>query len=270
MIDYFVSGLLVRSTQIVVNAAVWIIIGCFLASVFRTMLGPVKTRMIFGQGTRYGRLVGWFAGMLLPVCSLGVIPIVRELHRAGVKGGTIVAFGLTAPLFNPISFLYGLTMSDPVSILVFAFAAMVIVTALGLLWDYCFAHERLPEEAGFEATFGLRRSVALIQNTCRVLISPVALFILLGIAGSVLLAVAVPKGAMQAEAEPDKLYAPALMAFFMTPTYTTPIQAMGQIGSMFQHGNSIGAAFSLLILGAGANLGLLCWFVFAFGIKRGA
>jgi len=232
------------------------------------MLGPVKTRLLFGQGTRYGLLIGWFAGMLLPVCSLGVIPIVREMHRSGVKGGTIVAFGLTAPLFNPMSFLYGLTMSDPISILVFTFAAMVIVSLLGLVWDYFFSKDPLPDEPAFETTFGFRRSVALIQNTCQALISPAAAFILIGIAGSVMLAVLVPKGAMQAEAEPDKIYAPALMALFMTPTYATPVQAMGQIGSMFQHGNSIGAAFALLILGAGANLGLLFWFFIAFGMKR--
>ncbi len=268
MIDYYLSGALLRVTQTVVNAAVWIVIGCFIAGIFRTMLGPVKTRMLFGQGTRYGLLIGWFAGMLLPVCSLGVIPIVREMHRAGVKGGTIVAFGLTAPLFNPMSFLYGLTMSDPISILVFTFAAMVIVSLLGLVWDYFFTSESFSEEPTFEPAFGFRRSVALIQNTSQVLISPTAVFILLGIAGSVLLAVLVPKGAMQAEAEPDRIYAPALMAFFMTPTYSTPVQAMGQIGTMFQHGNSIGAAFALLILGAGVNLGLLLWFVFAFGVKR--
>jgi hypothetical protein len=43
---------------------------------------------------------------------------------------------------------------------------------------------------------------------------------------------------------------------------------MSQIGSMFQHGNSIGAAFSLLIFGAGINLGILLCFFHLFGPKR--
>lgn len=268
MIDYYFSGAMIRATQIFVNAAVWIVIGCFIASIFRTMLGEAKTRALFGGETRFGILIGWIAGMLLPVCSLGVIPIVRELHRSGVKGGTIVAFGLTAPLFNPMSFLYGLTMSDPIAILVFTFAALVIVSMLGWIWNLCFPEASPIEKDNFKATHGLRRSVALVDNTCRSLTSPAAIYILLGIFFSVLITVAVPKGAMQAEAEPDKVYAPALMAMFMTPVYATPVQAMSQIGSMIQHGNSIGAAFSLLILGAGTNIGLLIWFVVAFGFKR--
>ena len=268
MIDYYLSGVVLRSTQVIVDSAIWIAVGCFIASVFRTMLGPEKTRALFGTGTPFGLVLGWLFGMLLPVCSLGVIPIVREMHRSGVKGGTIVSFGLTAPLFNPMSFLYGLTMADPVAILVFTFAAFIIVSLLGLLWDIWFPQPIDAREDAFEAAFGLRRSIALIHNTCRSLISPTIAFILIGVICSVMLTVSVPKGAMQAEAEPDKIYAPALMAFFMTPIYATPVQAMGQIGSMVQHGNSIGAAFSLLILGAGTNLGLLLWFVVAFGYKR--
>jgi hypothetical protein len=58
------------------------------------------------------------------------------------------------------------------------------------------------------------------------------------------------------------------MACYVTPVYSTPLLAMSQIGGMFQHGNSVGAAFSLLILGAGVNIGLLCWFGSAFGIRR--
>ena len=64
------------------------------------------TRRLFGRGVR-GAVRGWAIGMVLPVCSLGVIPVARELRRGGVPGGTVLAFVLTAPLLNPISFLYG-------------------------------------------------------------------------------------------------------------------------------------------------------------------
>jgi hypothetical protein len=37
---------------------------------------------------------------------------------------------------------------------------------------------------------------------------------------------------------------------------------------MFQHGNSVGAAFALLVLGAGANLGLACWMARNYGVRR--
>jgi hypothetical protein len=43
---------------------------------------------------------------------------------------------------------------------------------------------------------------------------------------------------------------------------------MGQLGSMFQHGNSIGAAFILLTFGAGMNLGLMAWMWLNYGWRR--
>ena len=117
MFEYFAAGGGLRLFQTVVYASMWIVIGCFVAAIFRRMLGPEKVKQIFANDTRFGLVAGWLIGMLLPVCSLGVIPIVRELHRCGINRGTIVAFGLTAPLFNPMSVLYGLTLSDPIAIL---------------------------------------------------------------------------------------------------------------------------------------------------------
>ena len=138
VIEYYLTGASVRGTQVLVDAAIWIAVGCLVAAIFRNW-GPEQTRSVFGDQTRFGLLIGWLLGMLLPVCSLGVIPVVRELHRAGVKGGTIIAFGLTAPLFNPMSVLYGLTLSDPIAILSFSFCALLIVSCLGFLWDPFFS-----------------------------------------------------------------------------------------------------------------------------------
>ncbi len=50
-------------------------------------------------------------------------------------------------------------------------------------------------------------------------------------------------------------YAPLAMVGVAIPAYATPLVAMSQLGSMFQHANSVGAAFVLLTLGAGINLG---------------
>jgi len=45
---------------------------------------------------------------------------------------------------------------------------------------------------------------------------------------------------------------------------------MVQLASMFQHGNSVGAAFALLVLGAGANIGLVVWMIRMYGLRRSA
>jgi uncharacterized membrane protein YraQ (UPF0718 family) len=268
MLEYYGSAAALRLLQIIVYSSLWIVIGCFIAAVFRRMVGPAAVRRLFGDHTSFGLIAGWLIGMLLPVCSLGVIPIIRELHRAGVKRGTIVAFGLTAPLFNPMSVLYGLTLSDPIAILTFSLCAMVIVSLIGFVWNKIVGVVDAKEIVDSAPTYGVKRIVSVFDSASRELIGPTLGYLVIGIVASVLLAVFLPHGYLQNQVERDNLLAPIVVAAVATPIYSTPLLAMSQIGGMFQHGNSIGAAFSLLVLGAGINIGLLVWFVRTYGFKR--
>jgi hypothetical protein len=65
----------------------------------------------------------------------------------------------------------------------------------------------------------------------------------------------------------DKL-SPLLMAAIAVPLYTSPLPGMMKLGLMFEHGNSIGAAFVLFALGIGTSLGTLAWLFADFGWKR--
>ncbi len=58
------------------------------------------------------------------------------------------------------------------------------------------------------------------------------------------------------------------MTAMAIPVYATPMLAMAQLGMMFQHANSIGAAFVLLVLGAGMNIGLVAWIYKEYGFRR--
>ena len=66
----------------------------------------------------------------------------------------------------------------------------------------------------------------------------------------------------------DNPWSPLVMTGIAIPAYATPMTAMGQLGSMFQHGNSIGAAFILLAFGAGMNLGLMAWMWLNYGWRK--
>ena len=85
----------------------------------------------------------------------------------------------------------------------------------------------------------------------------------------VALSVALPHGSLMATMEHTNRFAPLQMTLVAIPAYTPPLLAMSQIGSMFQHANSVGAAFVLLTLGAGINLGLMTWVFRNYGIARG-
>jgi uncharacterized membrane protein YraQ (UPF0718 family) len=268
MIEMVLSGAVLRVFQALLQAFPTIIVGLLVAGVFRRLLGYSATRRLFG-GTSWRAIPqAWALGMLLPVCSLGVIPVIREMRRAGVSGGAILAFALTAPLFNPISILYGLTLADPIVIFAFSACSLLVVTVVGVAWDRLYpgtdrATPELPPVA-----VGYKRMIAVAVAGLREMgggsIAPIAI----GLAGVALLAAVLPHGMLQSSAEGGDPWAPLMMTIVAIPAYATPITAMSQVASMFQHGNSVGAAFSLLVFGAGANLGIVAWMASNYGWRR--
>lgn len=259
-----------RFLQALFQASPTILVGLFVAGVLRRLLGPANTRRLFGDDSWRSLLQAWLIGMLLPVCSLGVIPVVREMRRAGVPGGTILAFALAAPLFNPLSLLYGLTLSEPFVILAFAACSLAIVTATGLAWDRLFPGTAAEEPAPASVPFGLKRLLSILVVGWRELAGPSLWYMGAGLLGVALLAACLPPGSLQRSMNYDNPWAPVTMTVVALPAYATPMIAMSQLGSMFQHGNSIGAAFALLTLGAGMNVGLLAWMIHSYGWKRSA
>jgi hypothetical protein len=111
--------------------------------------------------------------------------------------------------------------------------------------------------------------VAIAVVAAREISGPSLGYIAIGLLGVGLLSTVLPEGSLQSTMEHTNPYAPLAMAAVAIPAYASPMTAMAQLGSMFQHANSVGAAFVLLTLGAGVNLGLIAWVLGTYGFKRG-
>lgn len=267
-------GGLIRIAQGLIAAAPTLLVGLLIAAILRYYLGRDGTRRLFGGDSLRALPQSWLVGMLLPVCSIGVLPILIQMRRSGVKPGAMSAFALSAPLFNPLSLLYGLTLSRPLVILLFAVGSLIIVTALGLLWDALDQRMSLDgrhdDEADKSGLIGLRRLAATMVHIARDATGIPLALTLLALAGLAVLAAVLPYGAMQHSVERDDPMAPLTMLLVAVPVYATPMLAMSQLGMMFQHANSPGAAFTLLILGTGMNLATPYWFGKHYGWKAAA
>lgn len=268
MLEVMFWGFAVRFSQCLVQASPFILVGLFITGIFRRLLGDDGTRRLFGEGTQRSLLQAWGIGMLLPVCSLGVIPVIRELRRVGLAGGTILAFAMSAPLFNPLSLLYGLTLSEPVAILLFAFSSLVVVTLVGFVWDRIFPGSGTSDVPTRPVGYGPKRMLSILVVAAREVSGPALPYLLVGLAGVAMLGALLPSTALQHSVNGDDPLAPLTMTVIAVPVYATPMLAMSQLGSMFQHANSPGAAFVLLALGAGMNLGLAWWMFRHYGVKK--
>jgi uncharacterized protein len=263
-------GTILRTGQIVVDSSMTLLCGFIVAGVMRRMLGAEGTRRLFGGPGFKGLLRAWAVGTLLPVCSLGVIPIAREMRRAGVRTGTLLAFVLAAPHINPLSLLYGLTLSEPLVIICFAVGSLVIALAAGLIWDRFLSSEKDALAAGDEPmpAPGLSRMGAVFVTAAREAAGPTMVYVLIGLLFTGVLAGCLPQGCLQRTMQHFQLQSPLLMTAIALPLYSGPLQGMMRLGLMFEHGNSVGAAFSLFELGIGINLGLIAWLMTLFGSKR--
>jgi hypothetical protein len=91
----------------------------------------------------------------------------------------------------------------------------------------------------------------------------------MGMVGAMVLSMILPNGSLQSSVEPNQLFAPFVMLGVSIPMFLSPVAAMVQVAGMFEHGNSVGAAFTLLIVGAGINLGTIAWIWQSYGVRRG-
>ncbi len=276
------SGL-IRMAQGLAMCAPTLLVGLLVAAVFRYYLTPAQLRRLFGGETLVALPISWLIGMLLPVCSIGVLPILIQMHRARIRPGAMTAFALSAPLFNPLSLLYGLTLSRPIVVIAFALCSLVVVTLLGSLWDR-YASRRsgqddeisgTPEDApergrDGDPLIGAQRLGAMMVMMCRQCVGETGLLVGIALSGLGLLGAILPYGALQNSFETNDILAPGRMTFLAIPIYATPMITMSQLGMMFQHGNSPGAALALLLLGTGVNFATVFWIANRYGIRSTA
>lgn len=267
-IDVIFWGGLLRFGQAALASAPTLLVGFVVAGVLRKLLGTEATLRAFGGRGWRSLPQAWLWGMLLPVCSLGVIPIAYELRRSGLSGGSILAFTLTAPLFNPLSLLYGLTLSSPSVLVAFALASLLVVTTVGFAWDWFFPGTALERTEEPPVAPGLGRLAVVALSAARSAAGPTLLYCLIGLSGSMVLAAIFPHGSLTDSMAHTDPTAPLQMLLVAIPAYATPLNVMMQVGGMFVHGNSVGAAFVLLALGAGANLGLIAWAWRTYGFGK--
>ncbi len=118
-----------------------------------------------------------------------------QVRRSGVPVGNIFAFILAAPLLNPISFLYGLTLAEPYVIVCFFVAKLFLAIIAGEVWEYWLPSKSI-DTAAIDAepmpAPGLRRIIAVFVHSCREATGPMLLFGSIALLSSGLLSASSP------------------------------------------------------------------------------
>ena len=264
------GGVIIRIIQVVVESSLYVVIGLLTAGATRAMVKPESLRRVFGFGRWSGPIRAWVAATtLLPVCSLGVLPVIRELRRARVSRAAILTFALATPMLNPISLVYGMSYLGPKVLLVLIGGAFVVSVGVGLALGHLVPEEDFdeatPDEVGSVPAKGLLRVMAAGVHAAREATGPSAGNILIGILGAgVVTSLFTAPYLATSMTTGDPLAIPRMM--LVAPlAYVGPDQGIAMVPEMLKFRQSAGAMFVLVALGVGMSLGHVRWIWRSYG-----
>ncbi len=255
----FVLSFLLRFLQATAGAAPYVICGLLLAGMLRLLLTPQRLQQSLNGDALSGPLRGWRLGLLLPVCSLGAIPVARELLRNEVNRQTVFAFVMAAPLFHPLTLAYALSVMDLPLLGVLLGGSLVVIAVAARFVSNDIApvarQQSIIDVA--RVPYGWRRMVAIVIVATEYLRRPYLIELTLCLTSAGLVGAFLDASSIGSALEQKTVWAAPLACSLGTAIYMTPEQSISVLAGMFAHGNSLAAAFALLVCGAGMNPGTL-------------
>lgn len=122
----------VTATSIVLEAAPFLIIGSLIAACVEMFASPEKLSTWMPRSAAGQIAVGLFAGMLLPTCECGIVPVARKLLLKGVPPRAAVPYMMAAPVINPVVIASTLFAYQGEILVPILRCALVLVPAVGI------------------------------------------------------------------------------------------------------------------------------------------
>ena len=148
-----VAQVFTTAIQLLNGTSVWLVISFLLAGVMHNLITPDRMQRMLGNRRLSSILKATFSGMLLPICSCGVIPLGLGLYYSGAYLGPVLAFMTATPILNPAALLLTYGFLGPKIMVLYLVSGIVISVVTGVVGNLLAGSEiRAPglgDEAGF-------------------------------------------------------------------------------------------------------------------------
>ncbi len=142
----WIYRLILEIWEILLDASPYIFLGLVVAGLIRAFVTDDLVRRHLGRGKAVSVIKAAIFGVPLPLCSCGVLPVARELHRQGATKGATTAFLISTPESGVDSISVTWALMDPMMTLVRPLAAMTTAIVAGLSSNVIDHDKALPEE----------------------------------------------------------------------------------------------------------------------------
>lgn len=90
------------TVAIVLEAAPFLLLGALLSACIEQFVKPERLQALAPKSMPLQLLAGALAGIVLPTCECGVVPVTRRLMAKGAPPALAISYMLAAPVVNPV------------------------------------------------------------------------------------------------------------------------------------------------------------------------
>lgn len=263
MID-FIQRWLLASLDMLNGASFWLVASFLLAGILHNIISPERFQSHLGN-RRVGSLMkATLSGMLLPMCSCGVIPLGIGLYYSGAWLGPTLAFMTATPIINPAAVLLAYGLLGPYIATIYLAAGFILPMLIGCLGNWLGgaeiaapgiddSTEMIPLEDSRANSLWEQMKDGLYWAITDLGVT-VSKYVILGMLLAGFIAVAVPQGMIQ-----DYLGNPGLISIIGITLlgaimYVCAVGHIPFIAALVAAGAAPGVAITFLISGVATNL----------------
>lgn len=120
------------SWQILNDVSPWIVLSLAMAGLLHAFLSPERFQRTLGNRKVSSLVKATVSGMLLPICSCGVIPLGLGMYYSGAYLGPTLAFMVATPIINPAAVLLAYGLLGPQIATIYLVSGFVLPLGIGL------------------------------------------------------------------------------------------------------------------------------------------
>lgn len=133
MISHLIGDILYTAWDILGDVSPWLVVSFIVAGLFRQFLNPAKFQQALGNRGFPAVFKATLSGMLLPICSCGVIPLGLGMYYTGAYLGPTLAFMVATPIINPAAVLLAYGLLGPQIATIYLLGGFIVPIIIGMM-----------------------------------------------------------------------------------------------------------------------------------------
>lgn len=262
LIIYYLQRVITMGLTVLNESSVWLVASFVIAGVLHAFLRPESFQKSLGNTSLSSLSKATISGMLIPVCSCGVIPLGLGLYYSGAYLGPTLAFMSATPIINPAAVILAYGLLGPKIATIYLFTGFLVPFIIGGMGNSFGGTEVEPPVLGIQKvklitaeTPGFReRLLEGLRWGFRDLGVQVSKYIIWGMLTAAIIITLVPTGFFQHFLGSRGFASIAAIAALGAIMYVCAVGHIPLAAALVASGASPGVAITFLMAGAATNV----------------